>query len=105
VRSWKKIFGLIPGFKSKDELLEEEFAKFLADAKPEDPEAIPALKTYFKAYVSSESVRHIIEKREFAELNTHPVFNIAEFKAVPKKFRELIPEYINDYVSLNQFVA
>ncbi len=101
----EKIFGLIPGFKSKDELLEEEFAKFLADAKPEDPEAIPALKTYFKAYVSSESVRHIIEKKEFGDLAAHPVFNIADFKAVPPKFRALIPEYINDYVSLNQFVA
>ena len=26
----EKIFGLIPRFKSKDELLEEEFAKFVA---------------------------------------------------------------------------
>jgi type I restriction enzyme R subunit len=101
----EKIFGLIPGFKSKDDLLEEEFAKFLADAKPEDAESIPALKTYFKAYVSSESVRHIIETKEFTELNTHPVFSIADFKAVPPKFRQLIPEYVQDYVSLNQFVA
>ncbi|MCX6857271.1 MAG: DEAD/DEAH box helicase family protein [Verrucomicrobia bacterium] len=101
----EKIFGLIPGFKSKDDLLEEEFAKFLADAKPEDAASIPALKTYFKAYVSSESVRRIIEKKEFTELNTHPVFSIADFKAVPPKFRQLIPEYVQDYVSLNQFVA
>ena len=32
----EKIFGLIPRFKSKDELLEEEFAKFVADYKPEE---------------------------------------------------------------------
>ena len=37
----EKIFGLIPRFKSKDELLEEEFAKFVADTKPEEAEAIP----------------------------------------------------------------
>ena len=30
----EKVFGLIPDFKSKDELLEEEFAKFVADCKP-----------------------------------------------------------------------
>ena len=30
----EKIFGLIPYFKSKDELLEEEFTKFIADYKP-----------------------------------------------------------------------
>ncbi len=41
----EKIFGLIPRFKSKDELLEEEFAKFVADYKPEESDAIPALKT------------------------------------------------------------
>ena len=49
----EKIFGLIPRFKSKDELLEEEFAKFVADYKPEEADAlaIPAIKNYFKAYV------------------------------------------------------
>lgn len=40
----EKIFGLIPRFKSKDELLEEEFSKFVADYKPQDAEAMPALK-------------------------------------------------------------
>ena len=50
----EKVFRLIPRFKSKDELLEEEFAKF---------------------------------------------------KAVPAKYRALIPEYVKDYVSLSQFAA
>ena len=31
----EKVFDLIPAFKSKDELLEEEFAKFVADHKPD----------------------------------------------------------------------
>ncbi len=101
----EKIFGLIPRFKSKDELLEEEFAKFVSDAKPEEAEAIPALKTYFKAYIISDQVRHIIESRNFTELATNPVFSTRDFKAVPAKYRSLIPEYIKDYVSLNQFVA
>ncbi|MEI7538469.1 MAG: DEAD/DEAH box helicase family protein, partial [Comamonadaceae bacterium] len=55
----EKIFGLIPRFKSKDELLEEEFSKFVADRVPEPPSAIPAIKTYFKAYVTSDQIRHI----------------------------------------------
>ncbi|MBK8093384.1 MAG: DEAD/DEAH box helicase family protein [Verrucomicrobiaceae bacterium] len=103
----EKVFGLIPGFKSKDELLEEEFAKFLADVKPggEEAEAIPALKTFFKAYATSERIRHIIEAKEFGDLAANPVFSIADFKAVPKKFRELVPQYIRDYVPVNQFVA
>lgn len=101
----EKIFGLIPRFKSKDELLEEEFAKFVADAKPAEAEAIPALKTYFKAYVTSDQIRHIIECRDFTDLATNPVFSTRDFKAVPAKYRILIPEYIKDYVPLNQFAV
>ena len=101
----EKIFGLIPRFKSKDELLEEEFAKFVVDYKPEEAEAIPAIKTYFKAYVTSDQVRHIIESRHFTDLATNPVFSTRDFRAVPEKYRTLIPEYVKDYVSLNQFAA
>ena len=101
----EKIFGLIPRFKSKDELLEEEFAKFVADTKPEEAEAIPAIKTYFKAYVTSDQVRHIIESRHFTDLATNPIFSTPDFRAVPEKYRTLIPEYVKDYVSLNQFAA
>ena len=57
----EKVFGLIPRFKSKDDLLEEEFSKFVADYKPDEAEVIPAIKTYFKAYAASDQIRHIIE--------------------------------------------
>ena len=101
----EKIFGLIPRFKSKDELLEEEFAKFVADTKPEEAEAIPAIKTFFKAYVTSDQVRYIIESKHFTDLATNPVFSTRDFRSVPEKYRRLIPEYVKDYVSLNQFAA
>jgi type I restriction enzyme R subunit len=101
----EKVFGLIPRFKSKDELLEEEFAKFVSDYKPDEATAIPAIKNYFKAYVTSDQIRHIIESKELTQLATNPVFSTRDLKAVPKKYRTLIPEYIKDYVSLNQFVA
>jgi len=101
----EKIFGLIPRFKSKDDLLEEEFSKFVADRKPSEAEAIPALKTYFKAYATSDAIRHIIESGQLTDLATNPIFSTKDFKAVPAKYRALIPDYIKDYVSLNQFVA
>jgi type I restriction enzyme R subunit len=101
----EKVFGFIPRFKSKDELLEEEFAKFVANAKPDEAAAIPAIKTFFKAYVTSDEVRHIIESKHFTDLATNPFFSARDFKAVPPKYRTLIPEYVKDYVSLNQFAA
>ena len=101
----EKIFGLIPRFKSKDDLLEEEFSKFVADYKPDEAEAIPAMKAYFKAYVTDGRVRHIIDQKDFTDLATNPAFSIADYRAVPKKYREIIPDYVKDYVPLNQFAA
>ena len=101
----EKIFGLIPRFKSRDDLLEEEFSKFVADYKPDEAESIPAIKTYFKAYATSDQIRHIIESGHLTDLATNPVFSTKDFRAVPAKYRTLIPNYIKDYVSLNQFAA
>ncbi|WP_297387674.1 DEAD/DEAH box helicase family protein [Acidiferrobacter sp.] len=101
----EKVFGLIPRFKSKDELLEEEFSKFVADCVPNPPSAIPAIKTYFKAYVTSNRVRDIIDSKQFTDLATNPYFTTHDFRAVPQPYRTLVPEYVKDYVSLNQFAA
>jgi len=101
----EKAFGLIPNFKSKDELLEDEFSKFVADLKPDSPESIVALKYYFKAYITDPRIREIIEKKRLTELNTQPGFTMQDYKAVPSAWRTKIPEYIKDYVPLNQFMA
>lgn len=103
----EKVFGLIPGFKSKDELLEDEFRKLLLDLSPEELEqhadAIIALKNYFKAYATDGHLRHIIDKGQFTDLNVNPNFNMADFKAVPAAWRNRIPEYINQYLPLDPF--
>lgn len=101
----EKVFDLIPRFKSKDELLEEEFAKFVADHKPDEAKAIPAIKTYFKIYITEGYIRDVIDKKQFTSLATSPIFSTSDFRAVPQKYRNLIPEYVKDYVSLNQFSA
>ena len=101
----EKVFGLIPRFKSKDELLEEEFNKFVADHTPEEADALPAIKTFFKAYVTSDHIRHIIGGGHLTDLATNPSFTLTDYKRVPHKYRELVPNYVKDYVSLNQFAA
>ena len=63
------------------------------------------MKHFFKAYVMSDQVRHIIDSRELTKLATNSLFTTPDFKAVPGKYRVIIPEYIKDYVSLNQFAA
>jgi type I restriction enzyme R subunit len=100
----EKIYGIIPYFKSKDQLLNEEFEKFIIDRKPDDPAHIIAMKYFFKAYATDNKVRDIIDNKRFTELNVNPNFTIKDYKAIPGKWREIIPEYIKDYISLNQFM-
>lgn len=97
------IFGIIPYIKPKDELLEEEFNKFIASCKPGEKDNIIALKYFFKSYITDGKLRDIIESRKFAELNVNPSFSTKDFKAVPEQWRQQIPEYIKDYVPLNKF--
>ena len=106
----EKVFDKIPRFKSRDELLEEEFAKFVADHQPDgdepqETEAIPMIKAYFKAYATSEEVRQIVASRKLTQLATNPALSLDDYARIPNRYRVLVPEYIKDYVSLNQFAA
>ena len=107
----EKAFGFITGFKSKDELLEEEFEKFLLDQQnatgfhaDSTASAVQAMKYYFKAYATDHHLREIIETKRLTALNVYPSFGMNDFKAVPPAWRTRIPEYVKDYVPLNQFM-
>jgi type I restriction enzyme R subunit len=107
----EKAFGLIPGFKSKNDLLEEEFEKFLLDQQSatgfsadSTAAAVQAMKYYFKAYATDHKLRNIIETKRLTDLNVYPAFGMSDFKAVPSVWRDRIPEYVKDYVPLNQFM-
>lgn len=101
----EKIFGIIPKFKSKDELLEEEFDKFISIYPPDEDVNIRALKYFFKAYVVDQNVREILKAKDFAALYTNDVLPISLFKKVEANYRKVIPEYVADYINLDKFVA
>jgi len=97
----EKIFGGISKFKSKNELLEEEFDKFISVNQLENKYVIPA-KNYFKAYITDDEFRQHIEKEDFQYLYTYPGFSMDEFKSL-NGYRQKIPEYVKDYIPLNTF--
>lgn len=101
----EQIFGIIPKFKSKDELLDEEFDKFISIYPPEEDVNIRALQYFFKAYIVDQDIRKIIETKDFHALQTHPTLTISQFKEVHAKYREVIPVYIKDYINLDNFAA
>lgn len=100
------IFGRIPKIKMKDELLEDEFERFIDDNKDrfEEDVDIAAMRYYFKAYACDKQVRNIIDKKEYAELNVTSAFTMIDFKAVPNGWKQWIPDYIKNYVPLNRFM-
>lgn len=98
----EKIFGMIPYFKSKNELLDDEFDKFDSRYLPKE-EYFSYAKTVFKAYIIDSEFRDIIDKGNFAYLNVSPYGEA--FKKLSPDIRKAIPEYIKDFVSLNKFAA
>lgn len=98
----EKVFGGIANFKSKDELLEGEFEKFVAINKPESQFVMP-IKNYLKAYITDNEIRDIIEKGEYTRLATNPKLTFADLEAL-NGWIEKVPEYVKDYVSLNAYM-
>ncbi|WP_017932117.1 DEAD/DEAH box helicase family protein [Robiginitomaculum antarcticum] len=100
----EKAFGFIPKFRSKAELIDDEFQKFLLDQKPEEGDRISQIRYFFEAYLSDARVRTIIDAGHLGDLNVNPTFTTRDLRDVPEKWRTLIPEYIKDYVPLNSFL-
>ena len=98
----ERVFGLINAFKSRDEKLEEEVEKFISIYKPES-KYVPYIRNFLKAYIADEQFQSIINKKHFAELYAYPGFSMQEFKAL-NSWRDIVPEYVKDYVSVNQYI-
>ena len=95
-----RVFGRIEKFKTKDELLEEECDKFISIYKPESKYIVP-IKNFMKAYIADEYFRNEINNKRFPR--EYGGFTMEEYKTL-NGFRETLPEYIKDYVSVNQFM-
>lgn len=96
------IFGHINKIKGKQEVLDEEFDKFLVIQHP-DSRYVPIAKRFFKAYVTDEQIRMIINNKEYAKLATNSKLTIQDLKAL-NGLRDTIPKYVKDYVPLNFFM-
>jgi len=96
------IFSGVSNFASKDSLIEQEIAKFVAIHKPL-PEVMRSVVDYFRAYLTDFEIRDIIETKEYSRLAVNPKLSLADLKSIGQ-FKELIPNYVKDYVNLNIFI-
>lgn len=61
----EKIFGIIPKFKSKDELLEEEFDKFMSIYPTEEDVNLRALKYFLKRTLLTKTYEKSLKQKIF----------------------------------------
>ena len=103
--SWKeilmRIFGLIDRFKTRDELLEEEFQKFVVINKPEPDQAL-RIKNYLQVYLTDAEIRKIIDDKRYASLADNPKLSLSDILALGR-WRDQVPAYVKDYISLNTY--
>jgi len=97
-----KIFGRIPRFKSKDELVQEEFEKFLVNSDL-NPEVYYEAREFFRNYLIDEDFRVVVNQKRFNEYAGNPTM-LEVFQKLGKDRISQIPEYIKDNVKLNTFV-
>lgn len=95
-------FGEKDTFESKKELLEAEWEKFV-ELHPVDPDHYYQAKDFFKSYISDSEVRDIIDRKAYGELFHSPALSFEIWNAC-NGYKDVIPRYIKDYVSLNTFM-
>ena len=95
------IFGIRPYFKTKDEMLDEEFDKFDSRFMPDEKQFTPA-RNFFKTYVLDPEYRSQVDTGNFSYImGSHAG---GEFlRSLKADLRNKIIEYIKDYVPFNQF--
>jgi type I restriction enzyme R subunit len=100
----QKIFGHITQLPSKDDVAGEKFEAFILKYNLQSNTSLEAIRYFFKSYLTDSDFRQIIETNKIQDLYSNAGFGIKDYKAVPDEWRKKIPEYIKDYVSLNQFM-
>jgi type I restriction enzyme R subunit len=105
---WRELLELIyfgNQIKGKDDLLSDEFEKFISTNNVSYINDLQGLRYFFYAYITDPSVREIIDQQDFTELYHNPTFNVEDFNRVDDEMKSKLPYYIKTYVPLNKFIS
>ncbi|MFZ4057515.1 MAG: DEAD/DEAH box helicase family protein, partial [Ferruginibacter sp.] len=78
---WRELLELIyfgNQIKGKDDLLSDEFEKFISTNNVSNINDLQGLRYFFYAYITDPSVRNIIDQQDFTELYHNPSFNVED---------------------------
>lgn len=98
-----KIFGTLPFFKSKKELLEDEFEAFtLTKSIPQ--EKYWDIKEFFSTYIIDKDVRRAIEDGKYQLLGSEiSTYTMSDLKKLGKDNMRNIIDYVDDNINLSRF--
>ncbi len=105
---WRELLELIyfgNQIKGKDDLLSDEFEKFISTNNVSNIDDLQGLRYFFYAYITDPSVRNIIDQQDFTELYHNPSFNVEDFNRVDDEMKSKLPYYIKTYVSMQKFIT
>ena len=105
--SWRELLELMfygNQIKGKDDLLSDEFEKFISTNNVSNINDLQGLRYFFYAYITDPSVREIIDQQDFTELYHNPSFNVEDFNRVDDEMKTILPYYIKTYVPMQKFV-
>jgi type I restriction enzyme R subunit len=100
-----KIFDMIPYFKNRKDLINDEFEAFLL-THDIPSEKYYSVKQFFETYLTDKEVRRIIEDEKYQLLGTEcPTYTFDELKELGKTYMTNIKEYIQDNVNISRFIS
>jgi len=98
-----KIFGTIPTFKSRAELIEDEFQAYLLTHKVSNAEYYH-IHRFFEAYIADRTLAGLIDEKKYVRLNVEcSSYTYEELHELGQKNMKAIVEYIKDNVNLSKF--
>ena len=99
-----KIFGLIPAFKSKKELVSDEFDSYLLTCGVNSGDYYE-VRRFFEVYLTDKEVRRVIEDGKYQLLGTQvPSYTFADLKRLGANNMHSVIGYVNDNVNLSRFM-
>lgn len=100
----EKIFGVIPFFKNKAQLVDEQFKTFAdINAVPDDKSKI--MQNFFTTYVTDKDLRDAVQRKEFQRLGTDiTTYSMAELKQLGKENMLEIVNYVEKNIDMTTYL-
>lgn len=99
-----KVFGRLPAFKTRGELVAEEFEGYML-TRDVSSDKYDDIRRFFETYITDKEVRRIIEDKKYQYLGTEvSSYTIQDLKKLGINNMSEVVNYVNDNVNVTKFM-